>query len=116
MIQAYAVADGRLRPLPAPFDDLDEVVWFDLFNPTEAEEAALERAIGVGVPTRDEMQEIEDSSRLYTEDGAAFMTANQQATAIGWLGPRSSTRLPGTRPMFFTRTWAMRSACSRSCA
>ena len=76
MIQAYAVADGRLRPLEAPFDSLDEVVWFDVFNPTEAEEAALEKAIGVGVPTPAEMQEIEDSSRLYTEDGAAFMTAN----------------------------------------
>jgi magnesium transporter len=76
MIQAYALADGRLRPLDAPFERLGEVVWFDVFNPTEAEEAALEAAIGIGVPTADEMQEIEDSSRLYTEDGAAFMTAN----------------------------------------
>jgi magnesium transporter len=76
MIRAYAVAGGRLRPLGTPFDSLDDVVWFDVFNPTEAEEKALEKAIGVGVPTKDEMQEIEDSSRLYTEDGAAFMTAN----------------------------------------
>jgi magnesium transporter len=79
MIQAYAVADGRLRPLETPFERLDEVVWFDVFDPTGAEEAALEKAIGVGVPTPDEMQEIEDSSRLYTEDGAAFMTANLPA-------------------------------------
>ncbi len=28
----------------------------------------------------------------------AFITANQQATSIGLLAARSSTRLPGTRP------------------
>jgi len=40
----------------------------------------------------------------------AFMIANQQATAIGLLAERSSTRLPVTRPQSFTSTWAMRSA------
>ena len=40
----------------------------------------------------------------------AFITANQQATSIGLLAERSSTRLPGTRPQSFTSTWAMRSA------
>jgi magnesium transporter len=32
--------------------------------------------VGVGVPTREEMQEIEISSRLYNEDGARYMTAS----------------------------------------
>jgi magnesium transporter len=76
MIQGYAVDNGRLRPVDAPFDALDQIVWFDMHNPTEAEERALEASIGVGVPTRDEMLEIEDSSRLYFENGAIFMTAN----------------------------------------
>ena len=40
----------------------------------------------------------------------AFITANQQATSIGLLAARSSTRLPGTTPRSPTRTWAMRSA------
>ena len=40
----------------------------------------------------------------------AFITANQQATSIGLLAARSSTRLPGTRPHSSTSTWAMRSA------
>ena len=31
----------------------------------------------------------------------AFITANQQATSIGLLAERSSTRLPGTRPQSF---------------
>ena len=33
------------------------------------------RALGIAVPTREEMQEIEVSSRLYVENGARYMTA-----------------------------------------
>ena len=43
---------------------------------TAAEEAAVEAALGIDIPTREELAEIEASSRLYQEDGAAFMTAN----------------------------------------
>ena len=35
----------------------------------------MERLAGVAVPTREDMQEIEISSRLYIENGARFMTA-----------------------------------------
>jgi len=52
-----------------------DAVWADLVEPTRAEELALEAALGVYLPTRDEMAEIEASSRLYQEDGATFMTA-----------------------------------------
>jgi magnesium transporter len=79
MIQGYAVEDGHLSPVEAPLAAPDDVVWFDLHDPTDAEEEALERLLGIGLPTRDEMQEIEDSSRLYTENGAAYMTANLPA-------------------------------------
>jgi magnesium transporter len=51
------------------------VVWFDLVTPTLAEDKLLERALGIAVPTREEMQEIEVSSRLYLENGARYMTA-----------------------------------------
>jgi magnesium transporter len=50
-------------------------VWFDLVTPTVAEDKLLERALGTAVPTREEMQEIEVSSRLYVENGARYMTA-----------------------------------------
>jgi magnesium transporter len=50
-------------------------VWLDLYQPSEAEEDAVERALGIEVPTREEMKEIEASSRLYREDDALFMTA-----------------------------------------
>ena len=45
-------------------------------EPTDAEESAVEAALGIDIPTREELAEIEASSRLYQEDGAAFMTAN----------------------------------------
>src|SRR4051812_11825151 len=50
-------------------------IWFDLVTPTQVEDKLLERTLGVAVPTREEMQEIEISSRLYIENGARYMTA-----------------------------------------
>jgi len=58
---------------PAPFPD--EFLWADLFEPTQEEEKAVESLLTVDVPTRDEMKEIETSSRLYEESGAVYMTA-----------------------------------------
>jgi magnesium transporter len=75
VINGYAVADGRLHPIDVPLDEPDRVVWFDLFEPNAAEEAALERMLGIEVPTREDMQEIEESSRLYREGTAVYMTA-----------------------------------------
>ncbi|MGZ3297509.1 MAG: magnesium transporter CorA family protein [Asticcacaulis sp.] len=51
------------------------VVWCDLYNPTREEELGLEASLGVPLPTREDMSEIEASSRLYLENGVAFMTA-----------------------------------------
>src|SRR6267142_2214505 len=53
----------------------DGAVWFDLVTPTLAEDKLLERTLGIAIPTREEMQEIEVSSRLYMENGARYMTA-----------------------------------------
>ena len=52
-----------------------DTVWIDLLNPTHAEEQLVERIIGLSIPTREEMAEIEQSSRLYEENGAIYMTA-----------------------------------------
>ena len=57
--------------LPIP----DATVWIDLLNPTAEEDAFVENALGISVPTRAEMREIEASNRLYQENGAHFMTA-----------------------------------------
>ena len=50
-------------------------IWVDLLNPTREEEKLAEKALGQNVPTREEMAEIEPSSRLYERHGALFMTA-----------------------------------------
>jgi magnesium transporter len=74
MLRAYYLEDGHLKSLDptGPEPRLPEgTVWLDLYEPDEAEEDAVERALGIEVPTREEMKEIEASSRLYREDGAA---------------------------------------------
>jgi magnesium transporter len=50
-------------------------VWIDLLSPTPDEDRKLEAALGVAVPTREEMAEIEPTSRLYIENGMRYMTA-----------------------------------------
>jgi magnesium transporter len=50
-------------------------IWFDLVTPTLTEDKLVERHLGIAVPTREEMQEIEVTSRLYVENGARYMTA-----------------------------------------
>lgn len=51
-------------------------IWIDLLNPTREEEALAERLLGQNIPTREEMAEIEPSSRLYERKCALFMTAS----------------------------------------
>ena len=53
----------------------ENAIWIDLVKPTAAEDRAVERLAGIAVPTREDMQEIEISSRLYIENGARYMTA-----------------------------------------
>jgi magnesium transporter len=79
MIRGYETYNGRLRPVDDPLHNLSSVVWVDLVNPSSEEEGLLEGRLGVDIPTREEMEEIEVSSRLYYEEGAAFMTATLPA-------------------------------------
>jgi magnesium transporter len=54
----------------------DKAVWIDLLAPTPDEDRLVEAAVGASVPTREEMVEIEPSSRLYVEGGGRYMTAS----------------------------------------
>jgi len=49
--------------------------WIDLREPTPDEEQHVEKALGIDVPTREEMREIEASNRFYEEAGGLYMTA-----------------------------------------
>jgi magnesium transporter len=75
MLTIYENRAGTLEPQKGRPRITEAAVWIDLINPTPEEEAKIERALKFNVPTREEQQEIEASSRLYQEDGAYFMTA-----------------------------------------
>lgn len=83
MIRGYRYAQGRLEAVDDAVEHLEDVIWIDLIRPSPDEEHALEQALDVDVPTREEMEEIEASSRLYYEKGAPFMTAILPAKADG---------------------------------
>jgi magnesium transporter len=74
----------------------DKAVWVDLLEPTKNEEAFAETLIGTNIPTREEMLEIEPSSRLYEKDGVVFMT---MSVIFG-----ISDNKPGTDPISFILT------------
>jgi magnesium transporter len=75
MLTVYDATDGLLIPRENARDVNGDAVWIDLLNPTREEDKLVEQALGVAVPTREEMAEIEASSRLYQEGGAHYMTA-----------------------------------------
>ena len=102
----------------AEADVPERAVWLDLYSPTHAEDKLVERALGIAVPTREEMQEIEVTSRLYVENGARYMTATlmcnsdtdvprttdptahttTQATHRTATGPQPATHIPDAAP------------------
>jgi magnesium transporter len=65
----------RLTPDHSCAELTRTAVWIDLLEPTREEEEHLEAALGINIPTAEEMQAIELSSRLYEEQGIIFMTA-----------------------------------------
>jgi magnesium transporter len=86
MNAGYSFSNGRLLKSENP----ENTVWFDLFSPTRDEELAVEKHLQIDLPTREEMEEIEISSRLYESDGAVFMTVQIPASTeagIPTMGP-----------------------------
>lgn len=73
-----------------------DAVWIDLVNPTPDEDRAVEAALGLAVPTREEMVELEASSRLYRENGATYVTAD--------IIQHGDADMPGLEPVTFVLT------------
>jgi len=77
MLKAYQQQNGGLKgvtigegeTLPAA------ALWLDMLNPTLEERRKVDKFLGLELPTRADMEEIEISSRLYQEDSTLFMTA-----------------------------------------
>src|SRR6266508_6460305 len=98
MLSVYVPRGTALERIPAASDaDVPEsAVWYDLVSPTQQEDKIVERRVGIAVPTREEMQEIEVTSRLYVENGARYMTATLMC--------QSDTATPKTTPVTFLLT------------
>lgn len=77
MITVYSRAKGCLaaaslavdQPLP------EDTIWIDLMAPSVDEDHHVETLTGISIPTRDEMREIEESSRFYSESTAHYLVA-----------------------------------------
>lgn len=77
MIRIYKQTEnGFIRTVDKESSELDwtDAVWIDLLTPTYEELDRVGKVVELEMPSRDEMREIESTSRLYTEDGARFMT------------------------------------------
>ncbi len=55
MRKAYLLRQGRL----VETEDLERAVWIDLLSPSREEEVDLEKILGLGLPTKEDMEEIE---------------------------------------------------------
>jgi len=95
MFSVFVPSESTLKKLPAadPAALPDTAVWIDLLNPTQEEDRAVERLARIAIPTREDMQEIEISSRLYIENGARYMTATLMC--------QSDTDMPKTTAVTF---------------
>lgn len=76
MIHSYVARGAAIERIDfAAGAAIPAALWIDLDAPSDDERRAVEAALAIPLPTREEMQEIEPSSRLYAENGALFMTA-----------------------------------------
>ncbi len=95
MFSVFVPSESVLKK--AVIEDLtalpESAVWIDLVNPSAAEDKAVERLAGIAIPTREDLQEIEISSRLYIENGARYMTATLMC--------HSDTDMPRTTAVTF---------------
>jgi magnesium transporter len=77
MLTTYTIQSGHLTVREGAQDTeaLRRAVWIDLLTPTAEEEHQVQTVLKLEIPTREEMQEIESSSRLYKEEDTLFLTA-----------------------------------------
>ncbi len=77
MIRIYTQTEGGISRTVGLDDrdyNRDQIFWIDLLTPDAAELRFAEELCAIEMPTKDEMREIEATSRLYCEDGGRFMT------------------------------------------
>ncbi len=80
MLRVFEIADACLKrrqiDLAGASAIPENTLWIDLYSPTGEEARRAEAFLGITLPTKDEMEEIEASSRVYVEDDGLFMTTS----------------------------------------
>lgn len=76
MITLYCLTGDHLERIEhTPGEPLPgNVIWIDLFAPAVNEDRIVAAWTGIDIPTREDMTEIEESSRFYMENGARYLT------------------------------------------
>jgi magnesium transporter len=87
-LKGVTIAEGAALPAGS--------LWLDMLNPTLEERRKVDKFLGLELPTRADMEEIEISSRLYQEDTTVFMTAMVMA--------QTDTELPTADAVTFVLT------------
>lgn len=71
----FFTASGPCAPAHAGGPVPPDTVWIDLMDPDADERAYVRAATGLDVPTRDELLEIESSSRVHEKGGLLHLSA-----------------------------------------
>lgn len=81
MLTVYELQNGLLKKSDRADPASASVTWIDLLDPTQAEREQVGLALQLELPTRADMEEIEMSSRLYSDDASTFMTVSVLANS-----------------------------------
>lgn len=82
MITVYVSIGDKIKKHVINKDNIiliKDALWIDLLNPTREDEQMTETILKLEIPTLEEMQEIEITSRLYKEKNNLYMTATMMA-------------------------------------
>src|SRR5256885_16629467 len=63
-----------LSVIPGSPGALPDAIWIDLLNPTDDGRRQVEQATKLRLPTREEIEEIESSSRVFREGAASYLS------------------------------------------
>jgi len=77
VIQTLKKGATSLTPISSAELDKDAIkdaLWIDVMAATPEEQQFVEKALGISIRSQEEMHEIEESSRLFKEDDALFMS------------------------------------------
>lgn len=99
MIRVYCSSGAPCQPTVVDLADWTlpgDAIWIDLLKPTREEDVAVEKALRLSIPTREEMAELEASSRVYREAGATYATAD--------IIIHGDAEIPGIEPVTFVMT------------